>query len=125
MTKPEETADKQTMHSLIIITATFCLLTSSCTNLSDRKRETPFVITIIDIHEAEYVRECLKRSGATKCDVLAGQTTTTAYLKTTLAKEDEASARDTMHLMKAEMTRMRGREANSLIFKFKNMTLVE
>ena len=113
------------MHSLIIITATFCLLTSSCTNLSDRKRETPFVITIIDIHEAEYVRECMKRSGATKCDVLAGRTTTTAYLKTTLAKEDEASARDTMRLMKAEMTRMRGREANSLIFKFKNMTLVE
>jgi hypothetical protein len=114
------------MHRLItFVTATFCLLTSSCTNLSDRKRETPLLITTIDINEAEYVRECLKRSGAAHYQVLAGQTTTEAYLKMTLAKEDEASVRDTMRSMKAEMTNMRGRIANTLVFKFRNTTLRE
>lgn len=113
------------LRLLTLVTATFCLLTPSCTNLSDRKIETPLIISIIDINEAEYVRECLKRSGATHFDVIPGQTTTIAHLRITLAKEDEASVRDTMRSMKGEMTNMRGRIANTLVFKFRNTTLRE
>lgn len=115
------------LHLLTFVTATCCLLSSSCTNLSDRKIETPLLITIIDLHEAENVRECLQRSGAPKGSVRVdpGSKTTTAHIKTPLDPANENKVRESMRAIKAELTRHRGRTANTLIFIFPNAKLVE
>jgi len=100
---------------------------SSCTNLSDRKIETALVISIIDIHDAELVHRSLIRSGG-KCrtvQVVADQSSPTAYIRVPLKPENEDTVRQSMRAMKASMTEARGRTANTLVFVFPNATLKE
>ncbi|SKA97313.1 hypothetical protein SAMN02745166_02591 [Prosthecobacter debontii] len=100
---------------------------SSCTNLSDRKIETALVISIIDLHEAEFVRRSLINSGCMRrtVQVVADQTSTTAYIRIPLKPEKEETVRQSMRAMKASMTEARGRTANTLVFVFPNATLKE
>ncbi|RKX46705.1 MAG: hypothetical protein DRP64_02790 [Verrucomicrobia bacterium] len=111
--------------SFAIITL-FVLLTG-CTNLSDKKIEQPFVISTIDVNEAYYVRDFLNATEGFKgtFNVNAGSTVTTVTFKSPDEPMDEEACRKWMRSIKAPLTEHRGREANTLKFVFKNVTLEE
>jgi len=106
---------------------TLLVLLSGCTNLSDKKTEQPFVISTIDVNEAHYVRDFLNATEGFKgtFTVDAGSTETTVTFKSPDEPMDEEACRKWMRSIKAPLTKHRGREANTLKFVFKNVTLEE
>jgi hypothetical protein len=113
----------KTFCALIILS----VLLSGCTNLSDKKKEQPFIISTIDINEAAYVRDFLNATDGFKgtFTVDAGQTVTTVTFKEPDEPLNEEACRKWMRSIKAPLTEHRGREANTLKFVFKNITLEE
>ena len=111
--------------SFAIITLSVLLL--GCTDLSDKKIENPWVISTIDVNEAYYVRDVLNSQDGMKgtftCN--AGSTVTTVTFKSPDEPMDEEACRKWMRSIKAPLTEHRGREANTLKFVFKNVTLEE
>ena len=102
-------------------------LISGCTNLSDKKQEIPGVISTIDLNEADYVKDFLNATEGFKgtFTVEAGSTVTTVTFKEPDEPMNEEAARKWMRSIKAPLTKSRGREANTLKFVFKNVTLEE
>ena len=102
-------------------------LLSGCTSLSDKEVEQPFIISTIDLNEAYYVRDVLNTQtgmkGTFKVD--PGSTVTTVTFRSPNEPIDEAACRKWMRSIKAPLTEHRGREANTLKFVFKNVTLEE
>ena len=113
---------KSTIFSIVVIT-----LLCGCTNLSDKKRETPFIISTIDLNEARYVEEILNAQDGAEGNftVEPGPTTTTVYIKSPDEPLNEEACRTWMRSIKAPLTEHRGREANTLKFVFKNVTIEE
>lgn len=111
--------------SFAIITSVALL--AGCTNLSDKKIEQPFVISTIDVNEAHYVREVLNAQDGMKgtFTVDAGSTVTTVTFKEPDEPMNEEQCRKWMRSIKAPLTEHRGREANTLKFVFKNITIEE
>lgn len=114
------------MKKIILPIITIALL-SGCTNLSDRKQEQPFVISTIDVNEAAYVRDFLNATDGFKgtFTVKAGPTVTTVNFKEPDEPMNEEACRKWMRSIKAPLTESRGREANTLKFVFKNVTVEE
>ena len=102
-------------------------LISGCTNLSDKKQEIPGVISTIDLNEADYVRDFLNATEGFKgkFTVEAGSTITTVTFKEPDEPMNEEACRKWMRSIKAPLTESRGREANTLRFVFKNVTIEE
>ncbi len=99
---------------------------AACTNLSDRKRELP-VVSIIDLWEAQYVGKALSSDPR-----LAGRIEVTPYKDRTVVKfstprrpASEAETRKSMRLLKNDLSKKRGRTANTLIYIFPEVTLKE
>ena len=113
------------MHKIILPIIAIALL-SGCTNLSDKKQEQPFISTI-DVNEAAYVRGFLNATDGFKgtFTVDAGQTVTTVIFKEPDEPLNEEACRKWMRSIKAPLTESRGREANTLKFVFKNVTIEE
>jgi hypothetical protein len=111
------------LFTLISISA----LLSGCSNLSDKKKEQPFVISTIDINEAHYVRDVLNTQDGMKgtFTVDAGSTVTTVTFKSPDEPMDVEACHKWMCSIKAPLTEHRGREANTLKFVFKDITLEE
>lgn len=103
------------------------VLLAGCTNLSDKKREQPFIISTIDINEAYYVRDFLNATEGFKgtFTVDPGSTVTTVTFNSPDEPLNEKACRKWMRSIKAPLTEHRGREANTLKFVFKNITLEE
>ena len=105
----------------------FLLASQSCTNLSDRKIEQPFIVSIIDLHEAQYVEQVLKSEPRLK-----GNIKVTAHSDRTVVKFKYPSkpvsvneVRRGMKLLKDDLTKRRGRTANMLVYIFPEITLTE
>ena len=114
------------MKKLILPLVTIALL-SGCTNLSDKKVEQPGVISTIDLNEAAYVRDFLNATEGFKgtFTVEPGSTVTTVIFKSPDEPMNEEACRKWMRSIKAPLTESRGREANTLRFVFKNVTIEE
>ena len=114
------------MKKIILPILTVALL-SGCANLSDKKTEQPGVISTIDINEAAYVRDFLNATEGFKgtFSVEAGSTVTTVIFKEPDEPMNEEACRKWMRSIKAPLTESRGREANTLKFVFKNVTIEE
>lgn len=100
---------------------------SGCTNLSDKKTEQPGVISTIDVNEAAYVRDFLNATEGFRgtFDVEAGSTATTVTFSEPEEPLNEEACRKWMRNIKAPLTESRGREANTLRFVFRNVTIEE
>ena len=111
--------------SLVIISIISFL--PGCSNLSDKKKEQPFVISTIDVNEAHYVREVLNNQDGMEgtFTVEAGSTVTTVTFTSPDEPANEEQCRKWMRSIKAPLTEHRGREANTLKFVFKNVTIEE
>ena len=111
----------------ILISLSLCIILNSCTAISDKNIEQPLVISIIDLQEADYVRDSLSKTSGSKgaFRVEAGSTTTTAYFKFPDKPVNEQALRQSMRELKADLTRHRGREANTLEFVFPSKTVIE
>lgn len=105
----------------------FGIVLCGCADLSDKKKEQPFVISTIDINEAQYIRDVLNSQDGIKGTFTAdaGPTVTTVTFKSPDEPMNEESCRKWMRSIKAPLTEHRGREANTLKFVFKNITLEE
>jgi hypothetical protein len=102
------------------------VLLCGCTNLSDKKIEQPWVISTIDINEAAFVRDVLKKDmPADNFYVLAGSTTTTVHFKAPSKPANEIALRESMRQIKGILSEHRGRTANTLRFIFPEVTLEE
>ena len=114
------------MKKIILPIFSIALL-SGCANLSDKKTEQPGVISTIDVNEAAYVRDFLNATEGFKgtFKVQAGSTVTTVVFSEPDEPMNEEEARKWMRSIKAPLSKSRGREANTLKFVFKNMTLEE
>ncbi|MDF7798890.1 hypothetical protein P4C99_05420 [Pontiellaceae bacterium B1224] len=114
------------MKSIILPLLTVALL-SGCTNLSDKKTEQPGIISTIDLNEANYVRDFLNATDGFKgtFTVDPGSTVTTVIFKAPDEPMNEEACRNWMRSIKAPLTESRGREANTLKFVFKNITIEE
>jgi hypothetical protein len=114
------------MKQIILPLITIALI-SGCTNLSDKKQEMPGVISTIDLNEADYVKDFLNATEGFKgtFTVEPGQTVTTVYFKAPDEPMNEEACRKWMRSIKAPLTESRGREANTLKFVFKNVTIEE
>jgi len=79
------------------------------------------------MHEADYVRDYLNATEGFKGNftVQAGPTVTTVTFSAPDQPLNEEAARKWMRGIKATLTEHRGREANTLKFVFKNVTLEE
>ena len=79
------------------------------------------------MNEAHYVRDFLNATEGFKgtFTVDAGSTVTTVTFKSPDEPMDEEACRKWMRSIKAPLTEHRGREANTLMFVFKNVTLEE
>jgi hypothetical protein len=102
-------------------------LLCGCTNLSDKKIEQPWIISIIDIHEANFVEAVLNQNPQFKgiFRVEPGSKTTTVYFKTPPKPADELALRTSMKQIKEILTKQRGRTANTIRFVFPDVTLEE
>lgn len=111
----------------VLLSLTTLTLISGCTNLSDKKVEQPGVISTIDLNEADYVRDFLNATDGFKgtFSVQPGSTVTTVIFKAPDEPMNEEACRTWMRSIKAPLTESRGREANTLKFVFKNITLEE
>ena len=109
----------------IILCLVGMLLLSHCSNLSDRNVEQPFVISTIDLNEASTVRDILNNEPGLKGNfkVEAGSTVTTVIFSAPDEPVNAEGIRKGMEKIKALLTENRGREANTLKFIFKNITL--
>lgn len=114
------------MKSILLSIITLSLI-SGCTNLSDKKVEQPGVISTIDLNEADYVRDFLNATDGFKgtFTVEPGTTVTTVIFKAPDEPMNEEACRKWMRSIKAPLTESRGREANTLKFVFKNVTIEE
>jgi hypothetical protein len=114
------------MKRSFAIISLFALLTG-CADLSDKKNEQPFILSTIDINEACYVRDFLNATEGFKgtFTVDPGCTVTTVTFKSPDEPLNEEACRKWMRSIKAPLTAHRGREANTLKFVFKNVTLEE
>ena len=114
------------MNKIVISLITIAVV-SGCTNLSDKKIEQPGVISTIDVNEAAYVRDFLNATEGFKgtFKVEAGSTVTTVTFSEPDEPMNEELCRKWMRSIKAPLTESRGREANTLKFVFKNVTIEE
>jgi hypothetical protein len=114
------------MKRIILPIITISLL-GGCANLSDKKTEQLGVISTIDVNEAAYVRDLLNATDGFKgtFTVEAGQTVTTVIFKAPDEPMNEEACRKWMRSIKAPLSESRGREANTLKFVFKNVTIEE
>lgn len=114
------------MKQAIIAAITISLI-GGCTNLSDKKQEILGVISTRDINEANYVKKILNSQDGAKGNfrVEPGSTVTTVHIKSPDEPLDEEACRKWMRSIKASLSEHRGREANTLRFVFKNVTIEE
>ena len=99
----------------------------SCTSMSEAKVDVPYVISTADLNEADQLREILNSTSGAKGNfrVTPGAKVTTVHIKSPDKPLDEAAARKWMKNIKARITKANGREANTLKFIFKGVTLTE
>ena len=98
-----------------------------CTNLSDKKIEQPWVISTIDIHEADFVEAVLNQNPQLKgtFDIDPGPKITTVHFRSPPKPANEAALRESMQKIKGILSERRGRTANTLRFIFPEVTLEE
>ena len=101
--------------------------TFGCANLSDKNSEQPFVTTIIDIQEANYVRKCLDADPNLKgtYQVRPGPQVTTVRFTSPDTPGNEATLRNYMQEIKKVLTKNRTRTANTIKFIFPKVTIEE
>lgn len=84
----------------------------------------PFAITPSDLNQADWVEKVVARTPdiSGKYRVEPGSHSITVTFAMDLPKAQEATVRENMRRMSADLTRM-FKQANKLIFKFKNIEL--
>jgi hypothetical protein len=90
------------------------------------KFDPPLVITTRDIAQARWVESVIAKTPGLngKFNVQPLAQSIVANIYTEISKEEASLIRENMKLMKSEMLRQFG-QANTLVFKFKNIELTE
>jgi len=111
----------------ILVILAIGIFLCGCTNLSDKKIEQPWVISTIDLNEADFVKDVLNQDPQLKGNfhVDPGSKITTVHFKTPPKPANETALRDSMRQIKSILTKHRGRTANTIRFVFPEITLEE
>lgn len=110
-------------HSLLLILIAASL--TSCTNLSDKSIEQP-TISIIDLNEGKFVKRVLDGSSSKgNFKVEPNRTETVVTFSYPNKPEDEPQFKKFLKEVKSKLSKSRGREANTLVFKFPHKTYRE